>query len=164
MKKKSNEKEDEIKGRTKRSSMTRARNVKPKKDGTLRGFNLSALCENGIFEDVVKQYILDCAAKNEEKSEKERDKKSVFPNLAGFCRFCGVTRTALLKMKEKFPEDYEMLCTVLLDEAWNSDASPSLISSYLKNEFGYGESKAQEGGGPSIIMPVFEHNILEDGE
>ncbi len=162
MKKKSNGIEDENRVETEKATRSRSRIVKSAETSSLRGFDLSSLCKNGIFEDVVKQYILDCATKNEGKAEKE--KKSVFPNLAGFCRFCGVTRTALLEVKEKFPEDYEMLCTVLLDEAWNSDASPSLISSYLKNEFGYGETKAQEGGGQPIIMPVFEHNILEDGE
>ena len=88
-----------------------------------------------------------------------------FPNLAGFCRYCCIGATELKALAREYPSEYELLCSVLEDEALNSGISATLISAYLKNHFGYGEKAAERTRVDSgDIKLVFEHDIISDGE
>ena len=88
-----------------------------------------------------------------------------FPNLAGFCRYCNIGVSELKAWAHEYPAEYEILCSVLEDEALNSSISATLVSAYLKNHFGYGEKPAEKTRVESgDIKLVFEHDILSDGE
>ena len=49
------------------------------------------------------------------------------------------------------------------DEVLNSARSPALLNAYLKERLGYGE-KSNADTTEQVLLPVFEHDILEDGE
>ena len=88
-----------------------------------------------------------------------------FPTLAGFCRYCNIGVSELKAWAREYPAEYEILCSVLEDEALNSGISATLVSAYLKNHFGYGEKAAEKTRVDSgDIKLVFEHDILSDGE
>ena len=86
----------------------------------------------------------------------------VFPNLAGFCRFIGISTSELEAFGKDNPNDYGIILTVLEDEALNSGLSPALVSAYLKKRLGYDATKALETS--SQLEIKFEHDIFEDGE
>lgn len=85
------------------------------------------------------------------------------PNLAGLCRFLGISMEAFERLSESHREQIARIRDVLEDEALNSDMSPSLLSGYLKKRLGYGEESVKEGQGESVVV-VFEHDALRDGE
>lgn len=91
--------------------------------------------------------------------------KSRFPNLAGFCRYLGIGIEALEESFREYPESYDVLCAVFEDEALNSELSPTVVTTYLKQRLGYGEK--QEVRQASCQLPelklVFDHDIFEDG-
>ena len=91
-----------------------------------------------------------------------------FPNIAGFCRFCGVGQTQIDALRRKFPLEYDALCAIFEDEALNSGLSVSLLSSYMKYRLGYGgDERSCAGGekdGENETKIVFEHDIFADGE
>ena len=93
---------------------------------------------------------------------KKARKEAVFPNLAGFCRFIGISTSELEEFGKSSPNEYEKILTVLEDEALNSGLSPALVSSYLKKRLGYDGAKIQ--GSASQLEIKFEHDIFEDGE
>ncbi len=108
-------------------------------------------CRKGKFDRIIKKYIDDCAEKN------------VFPNVAGFCRYCGVGIGELETLAEEFPREIDRLCTYLEDEALNSDIAAAIITPYMKRRLGYGEEKKGEKKelAPTV---VFKHDIMKDGE
>ena len=63
------------------------------------------------------------------------------------------------------PELYDRICTVLEDEALNSDLSASVLTAYLKQRIWREEPSAEKSAVTSggQLRLVFEHNILEDG-
>ena len=85
-----------------------------------------------------------------------------FPNLAGFCRFCGMGESGLAAMAEKYPAEYDFIISTLEDEALNSAKTATLIAAYLKCRFGYGARVSQKPDDRRITLH-FEHDILEDG-
>ncbi len=105
------------------------------------------------------EYIFSCLGDGGKKGGR-------FPNLAGFCRYLGMgIESFLLLMKER-QEEYDLLCAVFEDEALNSSLSPTLLSSYLKRYFGYGEKMGAESASACELEQlkiVFEHDIDEDG-
>ena len=120
----------------------------------------------GEITALLNQYLLNCrtsSQKEEEQSAKKKERKdSVFPNIAGFCRFIGISTSELERFGRVDPEQYAKILTVLEDEALNSNLSPALISAYLKKRLGYDGAKAQES--TSQLEIKFEHDIFEDGE
>ena len=122
--------------------------------------DMSCAMDGRTFLILLEEYIKEC--------EREEDKKkgaARFPNLAGFCRYCCLGKSELENLSKVYPREYELMCSVLEDEALNSDISATLVSAYLKNHFGYGEKnvdKTKVDSGEYRL--VFEHDIMVDGE
>ena len=122
----------------------------------LNGGNITALLE---------EYLKSCHTEQDQDSKKEikskKCRESVFPNLAGFCRFIGIGTSDLEDFGKENPCEYGKILAVLEDEALNSNLSPALVSAYLKKRLGYDGSKIQESS--SQLEIKFEHDIFEDG-
>ena len=127
--------------------------------------NFKAL-NGGEITALLNQYLLTCHAENtqdiSQDSKKKPRKESTFPNLAGFCRFIGISTSELESFGKSNAAEYGKILTVLEDEALNSGLSPALISAYLKKRLGYDSAKQQELC--SQLEIKFEHDIFEDGE
>lgn len=122
---------------------------------------LDNICETQTLTELVQQYIDQCRSETLGAKKHER-----FPNIAGFCRFCGLNGDDLLRLKREHPDSYSAMCLIFEDEALNSDVSASVLSAYLKKRLGYGED---EENTPSCqvgdqLKLVFDHDILSDGE
>ena len=114
---------------------------------------------------LAERYILDCHG-GAENSGVER-----FPNVAGFCRFIGISQRRYEEFSVLYPEEIGIIEATFEDEALNSEKiSVSLLSLYLKSRLGYSESRREKlsaerssasSGGVSV---VFEHDIMRDGE
>ena len=121
----------------------------------------SAATEAELLEKL-EQYLQSCRSS----SDGDRKKASApFPNLAGFCRHLGRGATDMELLQKSNPELYDRICTVLEDEALNSDLSASVLTAYLKQRIWRADSSTEKSavdqGGQ--LRLVFEHNILEDG-
>ncbi len=109
---------------------------------------------------LLEEYIKACEGEDEKKKGTVR-----FPNLAGFCRYCCLGKSELETLSKSYPREYELMCSVLEDEALNSDVSATLVGAYLKNHFGYGEKSTDRSRAESgEYKLVFEHDIMTDGE
>jgi len=105
----------------------------------------------------------------EERSRGKGGKESLFPNLAGFCRWMGGGLSDAEALRTVNARLYGRIGAVLEDEALNADLSPTVLSAYLKRRLGYGDT---EGSAKSTAVPgdgeqlrlVFDHDILEDGK
>ena len=121
----------------------------------------SAATDAELFEQL-DQYLQSCRPPPGE----DRKKISApFPNLAGFCRRLGWGATDMDLLKKSNPELYDRICTVLEDEALNSDLSASVLTAYLKQRIWRAEPSAEKSAvnqGDQLRL-VFEHDILEDG-
>ena len=82
-----------------------------------------------------------------------------FPNLAGFCRFCGIGEDRFARLRQRWPEACDFVITALEDEALNADLSSSLVTAYLKHRLGYGEVSA--AGEPELIL--VDRTLNDDG-
>ena len=119
----------------------------------------------GNITTLLNKYLLQCQADStEEETESKRKKRkdSHFPNLAGFCRFIGISTSELEAFGKNHPSEYSKILTVLEDEALNSGASPALVSAYLKKRLGYDGLSIKEAD-PQLEIK-FEHDIFKDGE
>ena len=142
----------------------------------------SELCEERSLEDLLQDYVAQCSSFSSEDDTKNANEssdtecrnrkkasatisrpKTVFPNLAGFCRYLGIATEELEEMASKQPRTYERILTVLEDEALNSGLSATLLSAYLKKRLGY-EAPTRNSTASSQLQICFEHDILEDGE
>jgi len=82
-------------------------------------------------------------------------KKPLFPNIAGFVKFAGITPEAFALFKGKFPEEYAISLAAFEDAALNSGATATLISMYLRH-YGMWEQKSEDEF-------ICDHDIGEDG-
>ena len=122
---------------------------------------------DGILELLAQEYIL-CCRDSEEPSDTEEKRRSAkikkrFPNVAGFCRYLGISEAEYEKVKHLYPIGAERIEMAFEDEALNSDVSPTLLSAYLKRRLGYEKSSGSEIYDGQIRV-VFDHDITEDGE
>ncbi len=92
------------------------------------------------------------------------DKKAKFPNVAGFCRFCGVGTDIFDELRETDPKLHSAVCAVLEDEALNSSVSASVLSVYLKLRLGYEKTGEKSTADVGRIQLVFDHDAFSDGE
>ena len=135
---------------------------------------IKQLYESGRVNELLEEYILACSKKEalinndgtdtEEKAKSKRKnaESKLFPNLAGFCRYLGISTKELSDISRDYPSQYGKLLAVLEDEALNSTLSPTLISAYLKKRLGYG-SEASGDSAENQLQIKFEHDIFEDG-
>lgn len=125
------------------------------------------VCRDGNFEELFQEYIFFCY-KVDEDDTCSQDKRSVkkskkrFPNMAGFCRYIGVSESEYERLCGKYPESFDRIKMSLEDEALNADVSPTIISAYMKKRLGYEKNTASEVCDGQLKI-VFEHDILEDG-
>ena len=92
----------------------------------------------------------------------EREGGTSFPNVAGFCRYCGRGEEWFGEMKRKYPESGDVILTALEDVALNADRSPTLVTAYLKHRLGYGETSEARGGMPEVVF--VDRSLADDGE
>lgn len=123
---------------------------------------LQIIVERGRLKSRLSKYIKSCRPPPDADPKRSVGK---FPNVAGFCRFlgCGVHEFEELRLSHPSVADY--ICTVLEDEALNTQAlSPTLSAAYLKRRLGYAE-KTELGGQATCgeVRVIFEHDISEDG-
>ena len=120
----------------------------------------------GKIRILLEEYLRNCHTDNNQgspqESKRKKDNETVFPNLAGFCRFIGIGTSELEDFGRENPCEYGKILAVLEDEALNSTISPTLVSAYLKKRLGYDGTKPQESSAQLEIK--FEHDIFEDGE
>ena len=107
------------------------------------------------------QYLHSCRPS----ADQGEKRASLFPNLAGFCRWLGHGRNAVEGLQKTHPQVFDFICTVLEDEALNADISASVLTTYLKQRLWHGEKEEslQRVSGGEQLQLIFEHDILEDG-
>lgn len=107
-------------------------------------------------------------AGSERKSGKrgEKGESGRFPNIAGFCRYLGISARKYLELTELYPEETGCISAAFEDEALNSEIAPTLIGAYLKIRLGYSEARSDKKteGDAGELKLVFEHDIMADGE
>ena len=121
--------------------------------------------DGGKILNLLNEYIIACAnalPSNENAKESKITHPSLFPNLAGFCRFLNISTSELEELGKNFPDHYNRLLTILEDEALNSKLSPTIISAYMKKRLGYDKTNPIQSNTQLEIK--FEHDIFEDGE
>ncbi len=96
---------------------------------------------------MIRSYIDDCKAAD--------SKKPVFANVAGFCRFAGISVGEFLSYKKAFPSEFESAGAYFEDAALNSGATASLVGMYLR-QYGFWNAAAED----EIIC---DHDMLADG-
>ena len=129
---------------------------------------LQKACEVGLIGQLAEEYITSCLfeKQNGEGETSSKKKTTRFPNVAGFCRYLGISRDKYERISKKYPEEFGELEAILEDEALNSDVSASVLTAYLKKRLGYteGEKKEKTELETGQIRLIFEHDILSDGE
>ena len=141
--------------------------------------SIEEACALGLLSELAEEYLLSCHTTKkegecEEADEKERrprkkesDKYTQrFPNVAGFCRYCGIGRGKYERLSKKYPDEFERLCAVFEDEALNSQISPTVLSAYLKKRLGYADSSevATTQVDTAQLKLIFDHDVFADGE
>ncbi len=96
---------------------------------------------------MIREYIDECRLSD--------TKKPIFANVAGFCRFAGISVSEFLTFKRKFPAEFENAGAYFEDAALNSGATASLVGLYLR-EYGF-------WGAPSEEDVECEHDGYADG-
>ena len=130
------------------------KNAASEENALIRAAQSKSLCAK------LKKYLKSCRPPPDADPKKNPGR---LPNLAGLCAFLGCGLGDVQEMKRLFPRVYDHLCAVLEDEALNFAHSPTLLNAYLKERLGYGE-KSEEENVEGLLQPIFEHDILEDGE
>ena len=122
---------------------------------------LEKLADEEMIDTELGKYILLC------RSEGGGNPKSAgrIPNVAGFCRFLGVTLSDFDRLKSTRPEIHGAICAALEDEALNSQMTATILSIYLKHRLGYSEEKREEKSvtDSGQLRLIFDHDAFEDG-
>ncbi len=95
----------------------------------------------------IEEYIEECRAAD--------SKKPIFANVAGFCRFAGISVANYHALRSKFPTEFENAGAFFEDAALNSGATATLVGMYLR-EYGFWGKQAEE-------EIVCEHDSFGDG-
>ena len=149
------------------------KNTKKEKERTVgceftpRGL-ISQLCRDGLLDSRVEEYIWLCHSTPthvSDDSPKSKSKtRSVFPNIAGFCRFLGTGLSDISCLAADFPVEHDRLIAIFEDEALNSEVSPTLLSAYLKKRMRYTEDARDIRSDQMEVSYCFEHDIFADGQ
>lgn len=124
--------------------------------------SILSINDGGKILNLLNEYIIACAStQSEDAKTSKHSSVPTFPNFAGFCRFLKASTSELESLRERFPEHYERMLTVLEDEALNSKLSPTIVSAYMKKRLDYDKSNASHLTSQMEIK--FEHDVFEDG-
>lgn len=96
----------------------------------------------------INNYIEDCR-------EKSDGKKPIFANVAGFCRYIGISVGSFMSLKKKYPDDFEIAGAYFEDAALNSGATATLVGLYLR-QYGFWGQQAED-------ETVCDHDLYADG-
>lgn len=96
---------------------------------------------------MIRAYIDECRSAD--------SKKPVFANVAGFCRYAGISVGEFLSLKKSYPEEFEGAGAFFEDAALNSGATASLIGMYLR-EYGFWSAGTED-------EVVCDHDMMADG-
>lgn len=122
---------------------------------------LEKLADEKEIDTVLGDYILSC------RQEAGGNPKSAgrIPNVAGFCRFLGVTLSDFDRLRSTRPEIHGAICAALEDEALNSQMTATILSIYLKHRLGYSDDKREEKSVTDTgqLRLIFDHDAFEDG-
>ena len=90
---------------------------------------------------------------------KSEDVKKL-PNTAGFCCYCNITRAYFFSLKNKFPLEFDVAMSMLIDESLNTKVSNTGATlDYIRNEVnGYTDNANLSG-----VEIICEHDSFEDG-
>jgi hypothetical protein len=82
------------------------------------------------------------------------------PNTAGFCCYCNITRADFFDLKKKYPLEFDVAMSTLLDEALNTKVSnTSATLDYIRGEInGYTAANSSDG-----VEVICGHDSFEDG-
>ena len=122
-------------------------------------------CRRNSLNRILEKYIRSCreATQTDGAPTRRAQKQSgKFPNLAGFCRFYGISIDELEGISSELPHEISQLYAILEDEALNSSLPPAVLSAYLKKRLGY--DKDAGASDASRINGQFEHDVFRDGE
>lgn len=124
---------------------------------------LERLADEEMIAEKLEDYLNTCRPDEESGRSKRAGR---IPNVAGFCRFLGVTLADFDRLKRTRPEHHGALCAALEDEALHSPMTATILSIYLKYRLGYSDDKKEENlvtdSGP--LRLIFDHDAYRDGE
>ena len=86
--------------------------------------------------EVIRSYVEECRSAD--------TKKPVFANVAGFCRFAGISVPEFLSLRRRFPKEFESAGAYFEDAALNSGATASLVGMYLREYGFWGKAPEEE--------------------
>ena len=110
------------------------------------GFNSA-----GAFKRKFEEYVRYC------KSDEVRK----LPNTAGFCCYCNITRADFFGLKKKYPLEFDVAMSTLLDEALNTKVSNTGATlEYIRGEINGYTAAADSANGVEVICG---HDSFEDG-
>ena len=124
---------------------------------------LERLADEDRMTDELGRYLSSCRTDEEGGKTKRAGR---IPNVAGFCRFLGVTLSDFDRLKRTRPEHHGALCAALEDEALNSPMTATILSIYLKYRLGYSDEKKAEATvtDSGQLRLIFDHDAYRDGE
>lgn len=124
---------------------------------------LERLADEDKMTDALSRYLASCRPEKEEGNSKRAGR---IPNVAGFCRFLGITLADFDRLRKTRPDHHGALCAALEDEALNSGMTATILSIYLKYRLGYAGEKEEECGVTDTgqIRLIFDHDAYRDGE
>lgn len=128
--------------------------------------HLREVCRRENTQRLLEKYIRCCRRPEESEagsSQKRGSPSDRFPNLAGFCRFLGVTPEDLEDLAKEFPREIHGIYAALEDEALNSSLPAAILSVYLKKRLGYEYERSSEEAPPDALQILFAHDVLQDG-
>lgn len=102
------------------------------------------------FSRKFKEYVKYCKS----------DEVKKLPNTAGFCCYCNIMRTDFMMLKNKYPLEFDVAMSTLLDEALNTKVSnTSSTLDYIRSEVnGYSDTMNSNG-----VEVICDHDSYEDG-
>ena len=109
----------------------------------------TAFCDEAEFRRRLRAYIKHCDGETQR-----------LPNVAGFCRFCGISRSAFAASRARFPLCYDLAISTFIDEALNRKAlNTAATMTFLLEQM---NGVAEESRSPFRI--VCAHDGVADGE
>ena len=96
----------------------------------------------------IEEYVEDCRVRSE-------SKKTVFANVAGFCRFAGISVPQFLALRKRFSSEFEVAGAYFEDAALNSGATATLVGMYLRQYGFWGQAVESEVS--------CDHDLYSDG-
>lgn len=129
-----------------RGSTKKVVNKKPTEPKQPKGKPRSFKTEDD-FKNKFIEYLTSC-------EERKR-----FPNIAGFCAYCWITRDTFYMQKEYYSDTYNKVRDMLEDEVLQDNSYRMQL--YLKNTFGYTDKQVVESTNVNLNHEMTEEEADE---